>query len=273
MKNGEKEKLISFFDIIYNTFEKISSNWVKYSVLSIISTIPNLLLIFNQFLLEKHEVKNLIPYNFLESFNLYDSLKNNSYQTIIIILFMILHFFLYTFIQISIILLTENPNKRIKDIFIQSSKSFFAMVWTNLIAISIIFGGFVIFIIPGIIFLAWYIYVPFCVIDGNHGTKALKESKALVKGRFWQTILKVFFIYVVFNLIASLIEQNLNLIKNLWSFDKTNFINYFAYVIEKFINFFLTTIPITVSFYLLYKSAKNNKNEEPVNYKINNTSC
>ena len=46
--------------------------------------------------------------------------------------------------------------------------------------------GFILLIVPGIIFLTRYVFVPFIVIlDHKSGREALAYSTSLVKGRFW----------------------------------------------------------------------------------------
>lgn len=51
----------------------------------------------------------------------------------------------------------------------------------------IFFGGLLLFIIPGLIFIAWYALSPYFMVAEGKGVRAsLKASKALVKGRFWE---------------------------------------------------------------------------------------
>ncbi len=46
--------------------------------------------------------------------------------------------------------------------------------------------GFILLIVPGIIFLTRYVFVPFTVVlDRKFGREALNVSTSLVKGRFW----------------------------------------------------------------------------------------
>jgi hypothetical protein len=50
-------------------------------------------------------------------------------------------------------------------------------------------GGFLLLIIPGILFLVWYSFANFIVITEGIGAKeSLKQSKLLVKGYFWQVV-------------------------------------------------------------------------------------
>ncbi len=64
----------------------------------------------------------------------------------------------------------------------------------NLLVGLIIFGGFVLFVVPGIIFAVWFSFARYYVIEGSPVIESLKKSKALVKGRFWRIVLR----YIVF---------------------------------------------------------------------------
>jgi hypothetical protein len=73
---------------------------------------------------------------------------------------------------------------------------------TNLLAGLIIFVGFIFLIIPGIIFMVWYSFSQYIVINQDVGPiEALKQSKRLVSGYFWPVVgrllgLTLFFIIV-----------------------------------------------------------------------------
>lgn len=57
---------------------------------------------------------------------------------------------------------------------------------TQLLSGLITIFGFILLIVPGIIFLTRYVFVPFIVVlDRKFGREALNVSTSLVKGRFW----------------------------------------------------------------------------------------
>lgn len=61
-----------------------------------------------------------------------------------------------------------------------------SFAWVAFLAGLVMFGGFILFIIPGIIFSIWFsqsLYV--FIFEGTKGSEALKKSKALAKGYFW----------------------------------------------------------------------------------------
>ncbi len=73
----------------------------------------------------------------------------------------------------------------------------FSVWWLSLLEIFVIIAGFVLLVIPGIIFSVWFGFSHYVLVDrGIKGTKAMQESKGLVKGHFWDTIL----LFLVFSL-------------------------------------------------------------------------
>jgi hypothetical protein len=62
------------------------------------------------------------------------------------------------------------------------------LLWIGALNLLIVFGGTVLFILPGIYFAIVLSFSNFFLIeDGAHGTAALAKSRDLVKGRFWAT--------------------------------------------------------------------------------------
>ncbi len=77
-------------------------------------------------------------------------------------------------------------------------------IWVSIISALVIFGGLLLFLIPGIIFSIWFSFSLYSVIlDNQKGVEALKHSKALVKGRWWQVFWRllvpgIFFTIILF---------------------------------------------------------------------------
>ncbi|MFA5188001.1 MAG: glycerophosphoryl diester phosphodiesterase membrane domain-containing protein [Patescibacteria group bacterium] len=71
----------------------------------------------------------------------------------------------------------------------------------------ILIGGFVLLIIPGIIFAVWYAFSAYTnILENKKGWEALKSSKELVQGRwgstFWRLILPALAVYFVVMLVV-----------------------------------------------------------------------
>jgi len=58
---------------------------------------------------------------------------------------------------------------------------------TYILSIVICLLGFVLLVVPGLVFCAWYAFViPVTVLEANWGWKALQRSKSLGKGHYWR---------------------------------------------------------------------------------------
>lgn len=89
--------------------------------------------------------------------------------------------------------------RNIKEVYKMGWKmlwKYFAATFFLGIVISL---GFVLLIIPGVIFAVWYSFTIFIVFDKNQSVfLSLRESKKLVKGRFW----KIFGRFIVIGLVS-----------------------------------------------------------------------
>lgn len=75
---------------------------------------------------------------------------------------------------------------QIKDAIGDGSKIFWPFVWLNILSAIIILVGFLLFIIPGIIFTVWYSLAAYVLIfEDRKGWPALKRSKEIIKGYWW----------------------------------------------------------------------------------------
>lgn len=100
---------------------------------------------------------------------------------------------LIIWISIILIKLTSllKQKKQIKhsDINAQSSKLLFVFFLTSLLTDALTLLGLLIFIIPGIVALGWFLFSPIIVVlEHSDIIQSLKQSKTIVKGRFWQII-------------------------------------------------------------------------------------
>jgi len=87
--------------------------------------------------------------------------------------------------------------------FTESSHFIMPLIFTGLLVFLIIFGGLILFIIPGIIFAFWYGQSAYVVITENlSGKKALDRSKFYAKGNIGQIFKKGFFIGIISVLIG-----------------------------------------------------------------------
>ncbi len=94
-----------------------------------------------------------------------------------------------------------------KQIFSSSSRLLWPFIFTSILAGLAIFGGTLLFIIPGMIFTIWFSFAVYAVIlDNQRGIEALKASKKLVIGRWWLMALLIFAPNVLFVIISVVIR-------------------------------------------------------------------
>ena len=69
------------------------------------------------------------------------------------------------------------------DCFWHAMRRWPALIWTTIVMVFAIMGGFILFIIPGIIFAFWFMLAQqVAVLESLNGAPALTRSKALMKG-------------------------------------------------------------------------------------------
>lgn len=78
---------------------------------------------------------------------------------------------------------------------------FFILV--AILSFSVTVGGFVLFVVPGILFLAWFSLAGVvCVFEDQRGFKALYRSKQLVSGNFGSVLWRMIFMMIIFGIVA-----------------------------------------------------------------------
>ena len=89
----------------------------------------------------------------------------------------------------NIVLLASAQDKKIglKEALNQGMPYIWRTLGVSLLMMLATLGGLVLFIIPGLIFFAWFLLSPYVVVNENLGVIAsMKRSKQLVKGRVWE---------------------------------------------------------------------------------------
>lgn len=104
----------------------------------------------------------------------------------------------------------ENKNIDIKKMTEGALKRFFPIIFVVIIATAAIFGGFLLLIIPGVIFSVWFAFAFYeSVLADARGTSALKASRDLARGKwlqiFWRLIATTIFWSVTVWLLMSAI--------------------------------------------------------------------
>jgi hypothetical protein len=168
-----------------------------------------------------------------------------------LILISFVEFFLSLWIGIvliritSILVIKKSPNA--DKIAKESGRIVFPLLFVALIQMLIIGGGFLLLIIPGILFLVWYSFAQFAVIlEGKRGLDALTWSKQIVEGHFWRVLWKLFGGPLILALIYSvLIGVIISLISMAIDYDLT------AFTATSDVPLWMTVIDATAQVFLL----------------------
>ncbi len=117
---------------------------------------------------------------------------------------------------------------------------------TQLVAL----GGFVLLIIPGIIFMVWYCFAPMIMVaEGKKGRAALAQSKAYVAGRWWKVFGRIVLLNLIYIVPAMVLQAVLAFNRN-WG------VNIFLRIVLFIWQFFYAYFQLSYS-YTLYKQVKN----------------
>jgi len=110
----------------------------------------------------------------------------------------------------STIFVLREPEIKVWEAFKKGLKFFWRYLWMIIILLVVTLAGYVLFIIPGIIFSIWFTFAMYILLVENvGGAKALGRSRELVKG-FWWTVFARLLIIAIFSFIISLALNILN---------------------------------------------------------------
>jgi tetratricopeptide (TPR) repeat protein len=100
------------------------------------------------------------------------------------------------------LLFSLKENTGIKESYQKGLKILISYVWVYFLGSIIALSGFLLFIIPGIIFAIWLSLAVYALVfEGKRGMNALLRSKQLVAGRWWG----VFWRFLIFGLVVTFI--------------------------------------------------------------------
>jgi hypothetical protein len=115
----------------------------------------------------------------------------------------------------ALVLATADPMKYRNPIeALEAGGMFFLpMLWVMVLSVLAYMGGFLLLIIPGIIFAVWFAFSYFTlVLEGKRGTDAMKTSKGYVRGRWWPVAGRIFAVIVVMLAVSFIVEVLLGMV-------------------------------------------------------------
>ena len=106
--------------------------------------------------------------------------------------------------------------RKIGDELKMATSMLWPAIWISIITAVVVLAGFVLVIIPGIIFSIWYAFAYYeVVLDGERGWKAMQVSKKLVQGRWWATFWRLLAPGIVFGLLFFIAEAIITFLGNI----------------------------------------------------------
>jgi len=134
------------------------------------------------------------------------------------------------------------------------------VLWVAIMSSVVTLAGFILLIIPGIIISIYLAVASYTVVlDGHRGIDALKQSHALIKGRWWATFVRLLVMVVIALLVSVVVGGASALVE----FALPAFGDFVAGILNLALNLFI--VPFSVVFlYLLYTNLKETHYEEAV---------
>lgn len=170
-------------------------------------------------------------------------------------------FILWTTISLSKNLrnLIENkPMINIKESYLQTSKYLWPTIWTSALIVLAVIFGFVLLIIPALIFIVWFTYSFYIIIfEDKKGYITLKESKNLVSGRWWKTLWLLLVPTFFFGIIILSVQMVISLPFDLLLDQKSLVYLFSSSIISTIISAIFTPLSALTTIYL-YLSAREN---------------
>jgi hypothetical protein len=119
----------------------------------------------------------------------------------------ILNLLVSTFVAASGIMalgkIVGGKNLSVRATFESARKRYWVFLLLSILTVLIVAGGFILLIIPGILFSVWFAFSRLAMIDANLGVKeSLVKSRELVKGRFW----RVFGRLIIIGIFTALVQ-------------------------------------------------------------------
>lgn len=118
---------------------------------------------------------------------------------------------------IALILAIDNGSLTVKSAYRESMKMFWSYLGLTIVSSVILFVGFLLLIIPGIILSIWLAFSTFILVLERAGIKeSLVRSREYVRGRWWAVFGRIIAIAIVLIVISMIISSLLVVIPSEW---------------------------------------------------------
>lgn len=183
--------LITAEEVISKSWRDYVTNWHDWAIYSLILFVPGFVLILSGAF-----------GGFLNTYYPATSIPTNILILILVITSAVMWFWSY-------LALTHATGKYLKtkqtdhwkEHYTASLAVFWQSLWVSILKGIVVVVGTLLFIIPGIIFSIWYSFALFgVVLESERGWAAMKSSKKLVQGRWWEVVWKLLLPTLVFGI-------------------------------------------------------------------------
>jgi ABC-type Fe3+ transport system permease subunit len=111
---------------------------------------------------------------------------NPTHFSLFAVLFGLTYFIGAMLVSIAIYSLLHGKTKDVSSLLSESLPKLLPVLLASILAALIVAGGFLLLIVPGIIFGIWYTFiVPVVLFEKKTGMDALKQSREYARGRWW----------------------------------------------------------------------------------------
>lgn len=111
--------------------------------------------------------------------------------------------YLWSYVAMLVVIRDRAKKVTILGAFKSSSSFIIPKFWIAILVGLIEMGGFILLIIPGVIFAVWFMFSDLILVaEGKRGLEALLKSKEYVKGYWWKLFWVIFF-FGIFSIIIS----------------------------------------------------------------------
>lgn len=172
----------------------------------------------------------------------------------------IIAFLLNLFASSSLIYSSLNNKYKFKDAMNGGKKYFFKYLVFNIVLIIFLILLYLALIIPGIIFSIFWILSPYVLINENKGIiDSLKQSKSLIKGKWWKTLGYLLLFLIIIIIIGIIISIIGSIIDKLTFSTITSLLNFIKEQVT-----YIIFLPLGIIFFKnYYLELKNKESKEP----------
>ncbi|KKP30057.1 MAG: hypothetical protein UR15_C0006G0007 [Parcubacteria group bacterium GW2011_GWA2_31_28] len=101
-----------------------------------------------------------------------------------------------------------NDNKGIRKSLDYAWHNLASIVWIDILTSIIVIIGFILFIIPGILFSIWYAFsLMVLILENKKGWQALKQSRELTQGKWWGIFERLAILYIIIIVVNILLSR------------------------------------------------------------------